>query len=467
MSKQAWSSLLLFLLFSVPSALYAQVIISEIMYDLAGTDSNEWIEVQNTSAQSIDLSTWKFFEGNSNHGLTAYQGDPNIPANGFAIIAHDPTAFKSEFAAFTGVIFDSSFSLSNTTGETLIIRDGTLSDIDSVSYTPDKGGNGDGNSLQKIGSDWDASLPTPGASNSSNTAVSQENSQANSQTTQTNSNSVSTYTSSATEFTSSTKQNTFSVSIGKDRLAAVSNPVEFKAEVKNADGYSGRTASFMWTLGDGSMKSGQAVTYNYRYPGDYIVVLNASRAGEDVVARVHVKVVDPNIAASAQSDGSVKVENFAKDDINLSEWRIESFGKYFVFPEDTIVKGQSSITIPSEVAGLTINPLIPLQIRNPMGLLYTPKQFAVHTEQSVESTTINQKKVVITPAFTEDNEVPAEISVSAGTDTPDKMTNSEASISQIVESNQNVAAVSSVVTIDKPKGFWRTIKDFFTKFLKK
>jgi hypothetical protein len=38
--------------------------------------------------------------------------------------------------------------------------------IDKVSYSPSKGGDGDGNSLQDIGGTWRASLPTPGMTNS-------------------------------------------------------------------------------------------------------------------------------------------------------------------------------------------------------------------------------------------------------------------------------------------------------------
>lgn len=464
MSKLAWNKLFLFLIVLLPSVSNAQVIISEIMYDLSGTDSNEWVEVQNTSAQSIDLSTWKFFEGNSNHGLTAYQGDPNIPANGFAIIAHDPVAFKSEFTSFTGVIFDSSFSLNNTTGETLVIRDGALSDIDSVAYTPDQGGNGDGNSLQKILNDWEASIPTPGVANGAKPDATQENTQSDSQNSQTNSSTVSTYTSSATESNASTKQ-TFSLSIGKDRLVAVSNPVRFEADVKNADGYSGRSAAFMWTLGDGSMKSGQSVEYNYRYPGDYIVVLNASRAGEDVVARVHVKVVEPNIHAIANTDGSVKMENHAKEDMNLSGWQIEFLGKAFLFPQDTIVKGGSSITIPSEIVGFVTNSLIPIQIRNPLGLLYIPKS---SIQQETPSLTTNlPKQSTATPVPPPEEPIQeidsTEVSTSTVSSTASDLESPKVVDSIEASSNKNIAAVGSVITIEKPKGFWRSIKDFFAR----
>ena len=44
-----------------------QIKITEIMYDLEGTDTDrEWIEVHNETGTEIDLTGWKFYDG-SNH----------------------------------------------------------------------------------------------------------------------------------------------------------------------------------------------------------------------------------------------------------------------------------------------------------------------------------------------------------------------------------------------------------------
>ena len=60
----------------------AQVAITEIMYDLEGTDADrEWIELQNTSGFQVDLEGWKFFEQDTNHKLTpAGSGSFLLPA---------------------------------------------------------------------------------------------------------------------------------------------------------------------------------------------------------------------------------------------------------------------------------------------------------------------------------------------------------------------------------------------------
>ena len=132
------------LLFCIPLTTFAQGIISEIMYDLEGTDTKrEWIEIQNTGVGQIDLETWKFRENDTNHGLVFVSGERLIPPGGFAVIADNPTTFLSDWPAFNGSLFDSSFSLKNT-GELLILRDDALVDVDSVSYIAEWGAQGDG-----------------------------------------------------------------------------------------------------------------------------------------------------------------------------------------------------------------------------------------------------------------------------------------------------------------------------------
>ena len=126
----------------------AQVVIDEIMYDVSGADSGrEWIEIENvgSAAVAVSASAWKFFEGGTNHELKLFQGSASI-------------------AGFSGTIFDSAFSLSNS-GETLAIKISSTTVADQVTYSSSSGGSGDGKSLQKIGSDWKTSAPTPGLMN--------------------------------------------------------------------------------------------------------------------------------------------------------------------------------------------------------------------------------------------------------------------------------------------------------------
>jgi hypothetical protein len=155
------SSFLAGLLF-LPASAFASVQITEIMYDTPGSDSGrEWIEVTNTGADTADLSKYKLFEANTNHKLVIVVGTSTLAPQASAIIASDPAKFKEDWPQFSGAIFDSTFSLSNT-GETLSIKNASSSVLDSASYTSDVGAAGDGGTLHRSGDDFIAALPNPG-----------------------------------------------------------------------------------------------------------------------------------------------------------------------------------------------------------------------------------------------------------------------------------------------------------------
>ena len=148
-----------------PHASFAQVVITEVMYDLkSGSDSDrEWIEVYNASAGTIELSNWKVFENGKNHAIKIVEG--SFGPGSFAVIADNPTKFKADHPDFSGALFDSAFSLNNK-GESIALYTSAGAEIDSVIYTTALGGNGTGDSLQKIDMTSGAALapgmPTPG-----------------------------------------------------------------------------------------------------------------------------------------------------------------------------------------------------------------------------------------------------------------------------------------------------------------
>ena len=154
----------------VPGIACAEVYINEIMYDLPGNDeSQEWVEIFYNDPVR-DLSGWKFIEAGINHGLTYIRGGNNsssiVTTGEYIIIADDSSQFLSEHPSFTGKLFDSSFSLSNT-GETLNIADGSGNVYSSITYNSSDGANGDGKSLQRQSNNsWLTASSTPGSENS-------------------------------------------------------------------------------------------------------------------------------------------------------------------------------------------------------------------------------------------------------------------------------------------------------------
>ena len=152
-------------LFLIPAISSAQIVINEIMYSLPGSDNDrEWVEIYNAGTDAVDLTGWKFFEQGVNHTLTSISGGTVLSAGGYAVIAEDDTGFLADWSSFSGILFDSSFSLHNN-GETIALKDATLNVIDEVTYDFSTGAHGDGNSLALIGTNLKAIEPTPGAKN--------------------------------------------------------------------------------------------------------------------------------------------------------------------------------------------------------------------------------------------------------------------------------------------------------------
>ncbi len=168
-TKDKFVKILLFFggvyLFSPFSFVFANLEINEIMYDLkTGSDEGrEWVEILNNSATDIDMTSFKFFEEDTEHRLKLVQGSGKIKAQSYALIVSDLTKFKDNNPYFFGTIFDSSFSLHNS-GENLAIKDGAKV-VDEYFYRSSSGGAGDGKSLQKINGTWMGAVPTPGLRN--------------------------------------------------------------------------------------------------------------------------------------------------------------------------------------------------------------------------------------------------------------------------------------------------------------
>ena len=170
MSRKIILFFILIITFSPRFFVFANFQINEIMYDLktGSDDGREWVEIYNNNNFPVDLSSFRFFEADTNHKIKLIQGNANIPAQGYALIVSNPVKFKIDWPNFFGTIFDSSFSLNNN-GEVLMLKDKNLNIVDQYTYQSSFGGAGDGNSLQKINQGgntvWQGAPPTPGVEN--------------------------------------------------------------------------------------------------------------------------------------------------------------------------------------------------------------------------------------------------------------------------------------------------------------
>ncbi len=341
---------------------HASVMFSEIMYDLEGTDTDrEWVEVYNDGSDNVDLSTWKFFEGNTNHSMVPVDGNGTLAANTYAIIADKPDNFRVDWPNYTGLLFDSSFSLNNDPGETLSLKDENLVVVDTMTYENTAGAQGDGKSLQKINTVWAPAMPTPGLVNTAG-----------------DSGETNPPTIDGGGSTTAISKKVIEPTIPKIQTdiivpMTVFSRIPFSFKNKTT-GYSSEALGYgvwTWSFGDGSMreeKSPASFMYSYEYPGTYVVTLsyktNQYLLEPDATDRITITVLAPELVISSLlPDGGIVLKNLSSKEIDLSGWKITRGATLFVFPSSTIFLPNKELIISQKHSHLSAD--IPVMLSNP------------------------------------------------------------------------------------------------------
>lgn len=164
MAKSYWFLIALFsaVLLLTPSVNALRI--NEIMYYPSGSlggSNAEWIEVYNADSSALNLTDWKIADP-SNHTITG--DDLIVSSGGYLIISK--SAFFDNFSAYYSLPADAKagFSLNNA-GEKIDLMDPAGAIVDSVTFDPAWGANGNNNSLQLKDGEWCEGSPTPGIAN--------------------------------------------------------------------------------------------------------------------------------------------------------------------------------------------------------------------------------------------------------------------------------------------------------------
>jgi hypothetical protein len=368
----------------VPVVASAQVVISEIMYDVEGTDADqEWIEVYNAGSESVNLVSFRLAEAGTDHEITQSSGDGDLEPGERAIIAANPTAFAGLWSSGGAAIFDSSFSLSNT-GETLALKDANLDTTDTVTYDSGWGAAGDGASLQKIAGSWQAGKPTPGGVN---IASKQPQTPAPEEKTHPTLHVAQPVDRDESDLVLVDNEADISVNIGSDRTVLVGSDQVLTASVEN---YHESDITYTWNFGDGTQlkasKSNQSAHHAWQYPGTYVVVVQVSGSGYQAENRTTVRVLPADIVVGRfrqKNTDYIQIINNTPTELDLSGWSVRIGSRYYLIPYDTYVLPDASLALHvgseygiSSAPGLT--------------LLY-PDGRVVATERSATSTLASSK----------------------------------------------------------------------------
>ena len=334
----------------------ASVYISEIMYDIDGSDEKkEWVEIYNDTAGEINLKDWRFNDG-SNHILNeppanGGRGSLILPAYSYTILSSDATTTVVNYPAYSGTVIDTVMSLGNTS-ETLKIIDASGSIIDTVSYNSSMGANGDGNSLQKINGVWSAKSPTFGYANTSSAQSSSSSSQESQSSSAGNSSSSSGAVIASGSVAYNYKNEQISAKAGEDKTAVAGADIVLEGNALGFKKEPLQNARYFWTLGDGSYKEGKNIRHIYKYPGNYIAVLNVSSGNISASDRINIKVIPNELIIIETKNEFIKLKNKSGVILDVSGWFLKVGGAIFKFPDYSLVAADAELMISSDISSI-------------------------------------------------------------------------------------------------------------------
>lgn len=439
----------------LPGLVSAQIVISEFLYDAPGADTDqEFVELFNAGSSAVDLTQWKINDG-SNHTLNVPPknggtGSITIAPGAYIILVDNATDFIALHSGLTASVIDTVLSLTNTADTiSLIDEGGTIAD--SISYTKDQGGAGDGNSLARVsvsGTNLTSGTPTLGTgslslsgnpstgTDSSNTTTPDQGTQA---TTTESGNSAS------SSFVSPPEVLLFA-DAGSDRAVIVGADTEFRGRAYNRKKEDVGHARLVWNFGDGSTSEGPSVLHHFDYPGRYVVVLTIAESKNAASDQIIVTAELPQMRFSIASDGSVSIENHSNRTLDFSRWMVRQSGRSFVLPEHSLILGNATMRISQRTLGFLSDPSVELVYPNgvaalragestdgaPASIAPQPMPQAKIPAQPTPATSltvISARKSSSPPTDTDDTDLPL--------DTPPSDTGETASSTQVA------AAVSS------------------------
>ncbi len=350
-----------FLFFCLAQTTFAQVEITEIMYSLEGPDDPyEWVEIYNNGSNEIDISEWRFNDGDNHKFVISEekggQGSLVLASFSYAIIADDANTFISKYSSFSGTVIDTVMSLNNTF-DTLQIKDVAGVIVSEKLYYSSVGADGDGNSLQKVNSSWCAGVPTPGGVNINVCAdSSDDDSPASGDDGDTQEQEPpATYSDTMSSWAEESKISAYAGV--RKRVVVAGASTQFMGQSRAADGEPLQFARYIWSFGDGAREEGKDITHTYYYPGEYVVVLNTASGGYAAMDRVSVEVISADIAISNVSfdDPSfIEIYNKTSYELDLSQWKLKVGKQKFTISQDTFIKPKKKIIFPAQVTKLSI-----------------------------------------------------------------------------------------------------------------
>lgn len=326
---------------ALPTISHAQVLLSEIAW--MGTDANpshEWIELYNLSTTPTDLAGWTI---TSEDGSLSVTLSGTLSPHGVGLIERGTDSAVPGVTAL--LTYDGEMS---DAGGTLTLKDNTGAPVDSAPGGTNWAGIG-GKSTTPIKTAqrtrmgaWVTATPTPGLDNAqvSDPVIDTTVGTTTSTTLPTVSGSVTRSSGGG----SSAKRDPLTIVRASSTALYVGKPVTFMTGT--ASSRTTLTHGYYWNFGDAETTTGKTVTHIYQFPGEYVVMVEAtSTRNKPTTARLDVEILPYALVLGTTTEGNITLTNINDTDVVLDDYTIAGGSFSLVFPRNSILKPKAAYTL--------------------------------------------------------------------------------------------------------------------------
>ena len=338
--------LIISLICFVPQVSEAAVTLSEVAWMGTAVSANdEWIELYNSGSEE-NVDGWVLSDG-MNLSITLIG---SIPGSHYAVLERtsDDTVSGPAFLVYTGALVN--------TGATLTLKRSDGSIVDQVAggdnWENIGGDNVSKETAQYTSGGWVTAIATPGQINITETKIKEEEVSAEKEIFVGDEKSKDTSTTrNATPVVLKVVPSEPTVRINMPATVYVNQEVEAVAIVNNIGKTIEQSMERVWNFGDVTTAVGKEVTHRFMYPGEYIVAVRATYKDFEATDKVVVKVLPMNLSVTTNAAGDIQIHNDAKYEIDASGYQVRG-EKTIVFPEDTYLRANATVTIPRSRLGV-------------------------------------------------------------------------------------------------------------------
>jgi hypothetical protein len=332
------------------SLAHAAVTISEIAWMGDSNSANyEWIELYN-SGDTISLDGWVLTDGaNLNIAISGTVG-----SGAYVVLERNRADGQYQvippFVTYSGALVN--------TGATLTLKraDGGFEDVvaGGADWQSVGGSNTSKETAQYTVAGWRTGVATPGTANITSGTV------PGAPVATTTATTTSTTTPTTTGGGGGSRARVYSRPSETVRLVIPNTELSLALDVQGT-GYVNQRIPFVvkpsgigevwqnslvytWNFGDMGTSSGKTTFHTYRYPGTYVVTVEAVYGRHRQIAQTEITILPVTLALARGSAGEVYIHNNAPYDIDVSGYTVAST-KSATFPARSILSPKSTVTI--------------------------------------------------------------------------------------------------------------------------